>query len=194
MLPENANDRKVKWEISDKKIADMKNGKVTAKKAGSCTVTVTAADGGGAAAECQVYVLGPSAYRFNASALKDTAVVFTEDAGKATETAGLIIRTALERLAEIENTSRYAVLSYFMRTAAANGTAYLTGSAEDAAFPVTVVMVSDADTCAVLTYDPDWNIFYFSTARHLAGNDFAQVQLDGDAIPAMIPAPAAEGK
>ena len=194
VLPENANDRKVKWEISDKKIADMKNGKITAKKAGSCTVTVTAADGGGAAAECQVYVLGPSAYRFSASALKDTTVAFTEDAEKATETAGVIIRTALERLAEIENTSRYAALSYFIRTAAANGTAYLTGSADDAAFPVTVVMASDADTCAVLTYDSDWNTFYFSTARHLTGNDFAQVQLDGAAILEMIPGSAAEGE
>ena len=125
-------------------------------------------------------------YRFSASALEDAGIVFTEDAGKATETAGQIVKAALERLAEIENTSRAAMVAYFARTAAANGKLFLTGSTDDAAFPVTVLMMDDDDNCGVLTYDPAWRAFYFSTARQFTGNGFAQVAVDGTAFGEMI--------
>lgn len=194
VLPENADNRKVAWATSDKNIADVKNGKITAKKAGSCTVSVTAADGGGTVSNCTVCVLDPATFKFSASALKDTGIAFAQDAGKATETAGLIVRTALERLAEIENTSRFGVLEYFARTAAANDKVFLTGAADDAAFPLTVIMVSDADNYALLTYDPVWGSFYFSTAKEIIGNDFPQAQADGAAFAEMIPAPAAKGE
>ena len=185
-LPENANDRKVKWETSDKNVAQVDNGKITVKNAGACAITVTAADGGGTTAVCDVIVLSPVTYRFSASALEDAGIVFTEDAGKATETAGQIVKVALERLAEIENTSRAAMVAYFARTAAANGKLFLTGSTDDAAFPVTVLMMDDDDNCGVLTYDPAWRAFYFLTARQFTGNDFAQVAVDGAAFGEMI--------
>ena len=190
VLPENANDRKVKWEISDKDVAQVNNGKVTAKKAGACTLTVTAADGGGATAICDVFVLSPSPYRFSAYALKDTGVAFTEDPGKATETAGRILQAALERLDEIDNTSRAAMLRYFARTAAANGSVFLTGSTEDETVPVILMMSDDRGNCAMLTYDSIWNTFYFSAARQLARNDFPQAAIDGEAFGKMIPDPA----
>ena len=185
-LPENANDRKVKWETSDKNVAQVNNGKVTVKNAGACAITVTAADGGGTTAVCDVFVLSAATYRFNASALNDAGVVFTEDAGKATETAGQIVQAALERLAEIENAPRAAMLGYFARTAAANGKLYLTGSKDDGAFPVTVLMMDDEDNCAMLTYDPAWGAFYFSTARQFTGNDFQQFAVDGATFGDMI--------
>ena len=62
---------------------------------------------------------------------------------------------------------------------------FLTGSPDEAAFPVTVMMSDDAGNCAMLTYDSVWNTFYFSTARQFAGNDFLQVQVDGAAFAGM---------
>ena len=194
VLPENAENRKVKWDTSDKNVATVKNGTVTVVKAGVCTVTATAADGGGTAASCKVFVLGSFTYKFNASTLKDAGVVFTADAEKATETAGRIVLSAQERLAETENVSRAEILNYFAQTAAANGKIYLTGSADNEAFPVTVVMVSDEDNCAMLTYDPVWGSFYFSTARHFTDNNFPQATVDNAAFGAMLLAPAAEGE
>jgi len=193
-LPENADNRKVKWETTDKNVAAVNNGKITANKAGACEITVTAADGGGTVSRCEVIVLSTSTFRINASALEDTGVVFTEDAGKATETAGRIVRTALDRLAETENTSRAAVLNYFARAAAANGKVFLTGSPDKDTVPLTVVMQDDQDNCALLSYDPVWGSFYFSTARNITGNDFKQIAVDGAAFGEMLPKPAAEGE
>lgn len=189
VLPENADNRKVEWSTSDKNIAEVKNGKVTAKKAGGCVVTVTAADGGGTAAECEVIVLSPFTYKISASTLEDQGLAFTEDAGKATETACTIIRAAMERLNAIESPSRFIMLNYFARAAAANGNVFLTGVTDDETFPVTVVMGDDQGNIALLSYDPVWGSFYFSTARTVAGN-FAQTPVDaaafGEAIPALF--------
>ena len=55
--PSNASNRAVTWESNDESIATVdQTGKVTAVSAGSCTITVTADDGSGVTAECQVTV------------------------------------------------------------------------------------------------------------------------------------------
>lgn len=180
-LPENADNLKVDWSTSDKGIAEVKNGKVTAKKAGGCTVTVTAADGGGTKAECDIIVLSPFTYKISAAELKDAGIAFTEDAGKATETAGAIVRAAMVQLTEDEKTSRLIMLRHFAKAAAANGQVYLTGTAEDPAFPVTVVMADGQGNCALLSYDPAWGSFYLSAARTFTGG-ITQVQADAAAF------------
>lgn len=53
--PSNATDRNVRWSSSDATVASVVNGKVTALKAGSATVTVTTEDGG-RTASCRVTV------------------------------------------------------------------------------------------------------------------------------------------
>ena len=188
-MPENADNLKLDWAASDKNIAEVKNGKITAKKPGGCTLAVTAADGSGTKAECDIIVLSPFTYKINADAMKDAGIAFTEDAGKASETAGKIVLGALDRLAEKENTSWYIQLKYFAKTAAANGRIILTGTAADPAFPVTVVMVDDQGNCGMLAYDPVWGTFYLSAGRSFAGEP-AQVQVDAAAFGAMLPAPA----
>ena len=56
VLPENANDKSVSWSSSATDIASVdQNGKVTAVKAGTATITVTTKDGG-KTATCQVMV------------------------------------------------------------------------------------------------------------------------------------------
>lgn len=177
VLPENADDRKVNWETSDKNIAEVKNGTITAKKVGGCLVTVTAADGAGTQAVCEVVVLNPYTYKINADALKDADVAFTADEAKAAENAAMIVRSAADRLAETENTSRSIMLNHFIKAAAVNGKAFLTGTADDESAPVSVVMYDDQDNIALLSYDPVWGTIYFSAARSFTGS-FAQVPVD----------------
>ena len=55
--PDNATNKNVNWESSDTSIATVDaNGKVTAVKEGSATITATAADGSGKSASCAVIV------------------------------------------------------------------------------------------------------------------------------------------
>lgn len=186
VLPENADNLKIDWATSDKNIAEVKNGTITAKKSGGCTLTVTAADGGGTAASVDIIVLSPFTYKISAAETDNADFAFTADAGKATEIGGGILRTAMERLNEIDNPSRFIMLNHFAKTAAANGQVFLTGSADDASFPVTLVMNDNHGNVAMLSYDPVWGSFYFSAARSFTG-DFPQVQVDAAAFGAAIP-------
>lgn len=56
--PANATNKKVVWSSSDEKVVTVANGKLTAKDAGTATVTVTTSDGG-KAATCDVTVIVP---------------------------------------------------------------------------------------------------------------------------------------
>ena len=56
LTPANADVKKLKWSSSDKKIATVKNGVVTAKKLGTCYITCKAMDGSGKKARCRVTV------------------------------------------------------------------------------------------------------------------------------------------
>ena len=55
--PKNANVKSVKWTTSNSKIATVaQNGKVTAKKRGTCYITATAKDGSKKYAKCKITV------------------------------------------------------------------------------------------------------------------------------------------
>lgn len=56
VTPKKASNKKVVWKTSNKKIATVKNGKVTAKKAGKATITAVAADGSGKKATAKITV------------------------------------------------------------------------------------------------------------------------------------------
>lgn len=56
-VPKSANNRKVKWTTSNKKVAVVNSkGKVTAKKKGTCYISVTSTDGSRKSAKCKVTV------------------------------------------------------------------------------------------------------------------------------------------
>ena len=92
----------------------------------------------------------------------------------------------MERLNEAGNTSRFIMLNHFAKAAAANGQVFLTGAADDASCPVTLVMTDDQGNIGLLSYDPVWNSFYFSAARSFTG-EFAQVPVDAASLGAVIP-------
>ena len=56
VLPADATSQKLTWSTSDKTIATVSNGTVSAKKPGTVTITATAADGSGISASCKVTV------------------------------------------------------------------------------------------------------------------------------------------
>lgn len=57
--PDNATTKTVTWSTSDKNVATVNNGVVTAVGAGKATITATTADGSGVSATCTVTVNGP---------------------------------------------------------------------------------------------------------------------------------------
>ncbi len=57
--PEDASDKRVIWKSSDNSVAMVSGGVVAGLKEGTCTITATATDGGGAYGECKVTVLVP---------------------------------------------------------------------------------------------------------------------------------------
>lgn len=56
VAPSNASNKSVKWSTSNAKVATVSAGKVTAKSAGTATITVAAADGSGKKAVCKITV------------------------------------------------------------------------------------------------------------------------------------------
>ena len=57
VYPDNAANKNLAWESSDKAVATVDNGVVTGVEVGTCTITCRAMDGSGKYAECQVTVL-----------------------------------------------------------------------------------------------------------------------------------------
>lgn len=63
--PSNATDSKVTWTTSNSSVATVSDGTITAVKAGTATITATAADGSGIKAECAVTVTAPVVKNIN---------------------------------------------------------------------------------------------------------------------------------
>ena len=74
--PENASNKNVTWTSSDSSIASVTDGKVTALKAGSATITVKTEDGG-KTATCNVTV-SPKVYPVESVSLDRTSATLTE--------------------------------------------------------------------------------------------------------------------
>ena len=74
--PNNATNKNVSWKSSNTSVATVSNGKVTAVKAGSATITVTTEDGG-KTATCEVTV-NAKVYPVTGVSLNQTSVSLTE--------------------------------------------------------------------------------------------------------------------
>lgn len=76
VIPSDAENKKVSWTSSDNGIATVSNGKVTAVKAGTATITVKTEDGN-KTASCAVTV-APKVYPVESVTLDKTAIELTE--------------------------------------------------------------------------------------------------------------------
>lgn len=65
VLPEDATEKDVTWSTSNKKVATVKNGVVTAAGPGEAVITATAKDGSGVKAECKITVPYKITYKLN---------------------------------------------------------------------------------------------------------------------------------
>ena len=65
VMPDDADNRDVKWESSDENVAEVNTiGRVTANAYGTCTITCSATDGSGVKAECVVRVKQPDTMEY----------------------------------------------------------------------------------------------------------------------------------
>ena len=134
VTPENATNKTVVWTTSDEKVAEVSNGKVTAKGPGTCTITAKV---GGVSAICKVSVKAPA----EKIALNKTSVtVYT---GKTyTLTPGLTPSNSTDTVTWTSSNTKIAkVSSKGVVTGVAKGTATITAkttSGKTASCKVTV--------------------------------------------------------
>ena len=98
VLPEDADNKEIKWESSNESIATVdQTGKVTAVAAGSCTISCTAQDGSGVKAECQVEVIeeetGEKALKISLSDGQVVAIRLDEEPRTTYQDGNLVITT-----------------------------------------------------------------------------------------------------
>lgn len=126
--PDNATNKNVNWESSDTSIATVDaNGKVTAVKEGSATITATAADGSGKSASCAVTVTEKSVYSISASpATLNFGSIYDDQAAPAAQTV-TITNTGNQRVTLTQPTADNYVIGTLSATELApNATATFT--------------------------------------------------------------------
>ncbi len=127
--PSNATNKNVIWKSSNTSVATVSNGKVTALKAGTATITVTTDDGGKTAA-CQVTV-NARIYNVESVSLDKTSITLTEgDSETLTATVSPSNATNKNVIWKSSNTS-VATVNNGVVTALKAGTATITVTTED---------------------------------------------------------------
>ena len=91
VTPKKPSNKKIVWTSSNEKIATVKNGKVTAKKAGTVKITAQAADGSGKKATCTVKVSKPVNLKAVA-VVNGQTINFSLDSAKALTMADIVIK------------------------------------------------------------------------------------------------------
>lgn len=126
--PDNATNKNVNWESSDTSIATVDaNGKVTAVKEGSATITATAADGSGKSASCAVTVTEKPVYSITASpAALNFGSIYDDQAAPAAQTV-TITNTGNQRVTLTQPTAdNYVIGTLSATTLEPNATATFT--------------------------------------------------------------------
>ena len=129
VAPENATNKNVSWSSSDASVATVNDGKVTAVKAGTATITVTTEDGGKTAA-CEVTVRA-KVYPVESVSLDKTSLELTEG-DEATLTATVAPENATNKnVTWASSDAAVATVDEGKVTAVKAGTATITVTTED---------------------------------------------------------------
>ena len=123
VLPQDASNKEVEWTSSNADVAKVENGKVTALKEGTATITATVKDGSGKSAACNVKVSNVSAITLDKTSL-ELAVNGTHTLAATTTPAGATVTwtSSDATIAKVENGKV---------TALKEGTATITAKAGD---------------------------------------------------------------
>jgi len=129
---------KVVWTTSDKNIAAVSNGKITAKKAGKAVITATA---NGLSDKCEVIVDDDAATANEpiTSILEDTVYLKTRGSNK-TYTLGKSVIGATNKITWTSSNKNVATVSNGKLTAKSAGTAVVTATANGVSDTVTVIV------------------------------------------------------
>ena len=132
VTPDTATDKTVKWTTSNKNVATVStDGVVTAKAAGTATITATAADGSGVKATCKITVTNPvvkvtkvTLNKTTASVVKGKTLTLTATVTPTTATNKKVTwKSSNTKIATVDPTGKV--------TAVAAGTATITCTAAD---------------------------------------------------------------
>ena len=146
VYPSNATNKNVSWKSSNTSVATVSNGKVTAIKAGTATITVTT-DDGGKTATCQVTV-NSKVYNVESVSLDKTGITLAEgDTETLTATVYPDNATNKNVSWKSSNTS-VATVSNGKVTAIKAGTATITVTTDEG---------GKSATCLVTVEAKDWN-------------------------------------
>ena len=157
VTPGNATNQEVKWSTSNKNVATVSsNGKVTAKLAGTATITCTAQDGSGVKATCKITVKNPVVKVTKVTLNKTTATLAPKETLtlKATVTPTNATNKAVTW--KSSNTKIATVSSSGKVTAKAAGTVTITcrakdGSGKKATCKITVYTNTEAYVARIYT-------------------------------------------
>ena len=131
VYPTNATNKNVNWSSSNTSVATVSNGFVSARSAGTATITCRAADGSGKYAICKVYVEPATTYVSSIALNKTSAFLYV---GETTQlSASVSPSSATDKSVgwTSDNTSVAAVSGSGLVTAKSVGTATITCKAKD---------------------------------------------------------------
>lgn len=132
VYPTNATNKSVSWSSSDKSVAIVSsNGLVTAKSAGTATITCRAADGSGKYATCKVTVEESKVYVTSVTLNKTSASLYVGETTQLSASVSPSSATNKSVSWNSDNTSVATVSSSGLVTAKSAGTATITCKATD---------------------------------------------------------------
>lgn len=131
VYPTNATNKNVNWSSSNTSVATVSNGLVSAKSAGTATITCRAADGSGKYATCKVSVESATVYVSSIKLNKNSASLYVGETTQLTATVSPSSATNKSVSWTSDDTSVATVSSTGLVTAKSAGTATITCKAKD---------------------------------------------------------------
>lgn len=131
VYPTNATNKNVNWSSSNTSVATVNNGLVSAKSAGTATITCRAADGSGKYATCKVTVESATVYVSSITLNKTSASLYVGETTQLTATVSPSSATNKSVSWTSDDTSVAMVSSTGLVTAKSAGTATITCKAKD---------------------------------------------------------------
>lgn len=142
VYPTNATNKNVNWSSSNTSVATVNNGLVSAKSAGTATITCRAADGSGKYATCKVTVESATVYVSSITLNKTSASLYVGETTQLTATVSPSSATNKSVSWTSDDTSVAMVSSTGLVTAKSAGTATITCKAKDGSGKQTMCNIS----------------------------------------------------